>query len=379
MFSEFNDVKYCINCDWLQFSVLIDDFLGFDLCCPNGFRIEILPGNNVFRHRALVWQLGNAEKWLTLLWSPYSRKIKANLMTVQLGNFLLYRDGIHSALRVLQSVVPCSFNSCGRIDICCDFQVGPYEIAVIRQLWEGTMYVQGKAEGSLFWHADKSADGRFVHCLSWGCKSSRIKVKLYNKSRELGLSASRAEGEKPWIVAEWRSAGFDVCRVWRVEFSICAAGQLKWHGKPVSLDDVASASWLLSVFCELYSSRFVVRRNEGKRQGHKNMDSVVILLQLPSSPSSLRWKCGEGEATASSEQIALLRKLMAAIDMPAVVCSDEVFQSVAAAVLSICNEKGMQAYFQRVYGGVPFDVLQAKFDGNGGGVREVVPNPSYIV
>lgn len=298
-------------------------------------------------------------------------------MTCQVGNMLLYSDGIHECFRLLQEVVECYFNSMGRIDICCDFQTGDAEMAILRELWTGECYVQGKSEGANWWHTANTDEGRFVHCMNWGSKSSEIKVKVYNKSREIGMSKENPDGDKPWIVAKWRHAGFDVDKVWRVEFSMNSSGLLNWKGEVIGIDQVSNGKWLTEVFMSLYATRFVIRQNLGMRKGHKNEDPIKSLLILPKVDTTerLKWRGSEKESTATTEQITLLRRLVATLEMPAVNCSWEVFEPIANSILSLCNSKGITSYFTHCYGEMPLNFLQQKADLIGGGCHEVIAEP----
>lgn len=383
MIFEYQNYNYCINCDWLQYSVKLAFPNDVELECPEGYRLEILPGNNIFRNRAILWRCSDSAKFLTLLWSPYSRKISSSIMTVQCANMLLYCGGIHESYRLLQEIVPCYFNSMGRIDICCDFVAGDAELKVLRGLWDGSIYVQGKSEGSTFWHSSNSDEGRFTHCMSWGSTSTEIKVKVYNKSREIGISAANPDGEKPWIVAEWKRAGFDVEKVWRCEFSMKSAGLLGWLDKLITLDDVCSHEWLSDVFLSLYNSRFICRKNMGLRKGHKNLDEKIRLIVLPTTEEStserLRWKGSEKTPSATSEQITLLRRLMSVLELPAVSMNWDVFESVATSIMAACEGKGITSYFSHAYGKMPYDYLQEYAQSVGEGKFDVIPSPNMDI
>lgn len=271
-----------VNCDWLQYSVLTH-YEQPEIECPKGYRIEVMTGNNVFRHRAIVSD-ERGRKWLTMLWSPYSGKLNSRLMTVQIANWLLYSGGIKTADRVLHQIVECKFNSMGRIDVCGDFQITDSQLVTIKHLNSGHYYVQGKKEGSAWWHnvgsVGTTAKAKQLHCLTWGSPSSKIKTKLYNKSREQGV-LDGGEPEKPYIIEQWRLAGWDITKVYRLEFSLSSSGQLLWRGQRITLDDVASADWLYDVFSLLLEKRFVIRKNQGKRQGHKNLDEIVPFWSVP--------------------------------------------------------------------------------------------------
>lgn len=375
MITEFQGHHYSVNCDWLQFSVRLRDAESPELICPEGFRLEILPGTNVFRHRAILWRCSDGAKILTMLWSPYSPKIKKDIMSVQIANMILYCSGIHWAFSLLREVVECEFNSMSRVDICCDFEVSRFELMFIRRLWVGDYYVQRKSEGAVWWHAKDKVGGRNVHCLNWGSCSSEIKVKLYNKSRELGIDVSRETmSEKPWISKEWERTGFDVHRVWRLEFSMTGSGQLLWEGKKISLEDVANGEWLFRVFCSLYHSRFVCRIAGRGLVGHKNHDPRISMLVLPKGDERFEWVDNADDATASSEQIATLRRLLGTLDMPAVRSNESLWDSVATSILRVCECKGLRGYFGRVYGMDVDDWLQQASADTGAGYFDMIPD-----
>lgn len=379
MFFSFHDKKYCCNCDWLQYSVIVPNGEQVELTCPEGFRLEVYPGNNIFRHRAILWRCEDAQKYLTMLWSPYSRKLDANLMTVQVGNLLLYRDAIMTSFALLQGITECRFNSLGRVDICLDFEASNYELSVIRALWVGDCYVQHKSEGNDWWHASNDDRGRFVHDMNWGKPKSEIKVKLYNKSRELNVCDNNPDGNKPWIVAEWRSAEMDVRRMWRLEFSLGSAGQMAWQGERIELTDVSKGDWLLSVFLNLYHKRFVCRENLGRRIGHKNLDPIRQLLVLPKCIDGLRWAEPRTEPTATTEMITMLRKLVATLDLPAMSCVGGLYDDVATSILRLCEHKGVSSYFSHAYGDEPIAYLSNKAMTIGAGIVDVTPEPNLDI
>lgn len=377
MLFSYKDCNYCLACDWLQYSVRLEDSKNVELSCPEGFRLELLQGNNIFRHRAIIWR-DDGLKYLTLLWSPYSRKIKEYIMTVQVANPLLYKDGINASFQLLQSVVPCFFNSMGRIDLCIDYELNDYRAKVIRGLYEHEYYVQGKREGSEWWHATKDELGSFPHCLNWGKPSSEIKVKTYNKSRELGITENRC-GDKPYISARWIEAGFDVNRVWRLEFSLSSAGQLRWHGKPIGLEDVSSSKWILDAFLSLYTSRFIVRYDGGGRCGHKNDDKVVVLLNLPKNADKLRWSSSENAGYVPNSRIMAIRKVVGILDSEVCRTSRNVFEVMANTLYNLMEEQGMRGYFSHAYGCDVDEWISERWEACGTGTHEVIAEPNCDV
>lgn len=368
-----------INCDWLQYSVMLEsDAPEFE--CPEGFRLEMLQGNNIFRYRCLVFDSAG-RKWLTLLWSPFSSVLNSRIMTVQVANLLLYYNSIQESYRLLKQIVGCGFNSCGRVDICCDFQMSEEKLEVLKHLNSGHYYVQGKSEGSTWWHSVKSETEKstFVksqlHCLSWGSKCSDIKVKCYNKSREINAEEKQGECEKPYIRELWKQAGWDVGKVWRLEFSLSGSGKLRWGNEVISLESVASSVWLRRVFYSLYGTRFVVRENQGKREGHKNLDAVRKFLLLPPESEVLCRSLGALDGKGCSEAVKVLRKLVAQLSSPAVVASPEVSAAVASAVATVVENAGLSGYFLSKFGSDYHSFLREAVEMSGEGIFDVDGEP----
>lgn len=371
-----------INCDWLQYSVILaDDYPEF--LCPDGFRIEVLQGNNIFRNRAIVWDT-KGTKWLTLLWSPFSSLLNKRLMTVQVSNQLLYYSAIQVSFRVLQQIVDCKFNSCGRVDICADFQVTDKHLQMMAHLNSGHYYVQGKAEGSTWWHKiQEYTDNRIykknqTHCLSWGSKNSDIKVKMYNKSRELGVLDKDAEWEKPYIISLWQKENYDITKVWRLEFSLSGTGKLRWDNNTITLEQIASNEWIRHVFYSLYDTRFVIRENQGLRAGHKNLDKRVEFLNLPQEDRVLTRCLGVNDRPAASEAVKLLRKMMSAISSPLVVADTELCHTYCEAIARLCETHHLRNYFSAHFGDDVIPYLQRILDESGEGIYEVDGNPTKI-
>lgn len=369
-----------INCDWLQYSVMLQDESP-EFISPAGFRIEFLQGNNIFRHRALIFD-AQGRKWLTLLWSPFSSLLNRRIMSVQVANLLLYYDSIQVSFKLLQQIVDCEFNSCGRVDVCCDFQITENQIEVIKHLNSGHYYVQGKSEGSNWWHKVTEVGGDRIykrnqtHCLSWGSSSSDIKVKCYHKSRELGMLNPNPEPEKPYIVDMWRAAGWDVTRVWRLEFSLCGSGKLRWDNEVIDLDKVKSKEWLQHLFYNLYGRRFVVRENQGRRDGHKNTDPLRTFLSLPSDGSVLSRSLGALSSAPASPAVKLLRSLMGQLSSPAVMASSDSCYALCSAISAVVEVHHLRSYFSAHFGDDVEPYLQKIMDSSGEGCYEVDGNPT---
>ena len=366
---------FCLNCDWLQYSVLTDSEEP-EIICPDGYRLEIAQGNNIFENRALLFN-GNGEKVLTLLWKPYSSVLNKRLMTVQVANKFLYTGMIRKNFELVRQIVACSFNSVGRFDICLDFEADDEFLEAVKHLNSGHYYVQHKTEGSSWWHEVNKDNFKHkqTHCLTWGSPNSEIKVKLYHKSREQGLIGGDTP-EKPWIVEEWEEAHFDKKNVWRLEFSLAGAGQLRWEKQLITLEMIENESWLRRVFFSLYHKRFVCRINQGKRQGHKNNDTRIYLVRLPLDGENLTWYEAPNLRSESKPAIELLRSLMRQVDNSAVMASKMMFESYGKMICEVIENYGLENYFKAVFEKDYTDYLAELYDKSGSGVYNMSLKPS---
>ena len=366
---------FCLNCDWLQYSVLTDSEEP-EIICPDGYRLEIAQGNNIFENRALLFN-GNGEKVLTLLWKPYSSVLNKRLMTVQVANKFLYTGMIRKNFELVRQIVACSFNSVGRFDICLDFEANEEFLDAVKHLNSGHYYVQHKTEGSSWWHEVNKDNFKHkqTHCLTWGSPNSEIKVKLYHKSREQGLISGDV-ADKPWIVEEWEEAHFNKKNVWRLEFSLAGAGQLRWEKQLITLEMIENESWLRRVFFSLYHKRFVCRINQGKRQGHKNNDTRVYLVNLPLDGENLTWYEAPNLKSESKPAIELLRSLMRQVDNSAVMASKLMFESYGKMICEVIENYGLENYFKAVFEKDYTDYLAELYDKSGSGVYNMNLKPS---
>lgn len=382
MYFTHKSARYCLNLDWLQFSVHLKEPEP-EIMCPEGLRLELCQGNNIFQHRALVYDQRGA-KYLTLLWKPYSKVLTQNLMTVQVANEFLYLaggQGIAWAWDDVQKIVDCTFNSIGRFDICLDWEATQPRLAFLSALNNNSIYAERKSEGSTWWHEisnNSTPSRRQLHCLSWGSPKSEIKVKIYNKSREQGLIGG-TEPEKPWIVNQWKEADMDIKSVWRMEFSFAGAGQLRYQGNPVTLDNLRDERWLINVYLDCYHHRFVTRKNEGRRQGHHNKDSRVYLFNLPTRPTQLKWADPADKDYELPAQIQLLRSMMRQIDNPAIMSNRPTFTDYASTILNLIDNFRLHGYFVRTWEKDPQDYFEDLYNNVGQGIRITTPPPARLM
>lgn len=338
--------------------------------------MELYDGNNIFKKRAIILD-SDGTKLITMLWEPYSSVLSKYLITFQFSNEALYFEREKECLRLTNESVDYIFNSFSRIDFAMDFQASKSQLEIIKKLFNGAMYVQGKKEGSMFWH-ERDYEGkqlRQAHCLSWGSPQSKIRCKLYNKSREQNQLEEDGVAEKPYIVEIWKSAGFDVKGMWRLEFSLNSAGQLKWQEKLIGWEDYFNCQWWYEVFLSLYEKRFVTRFNNGKRGGHKNEDVVKMLLKLPACGAYLKWKKNE-TPKEKSEIVSAIRRAMRELEEPYCQASDNIFNSVATNLINIVNATRMNGVFVKMTGKTVEDYCSDVYDTVGEGINIMPLKPS---
>lgn len=382
MYFVYQNNRYCVNCDWLQYSVHLKEPEP-EIICPDGYRLEICQGNNIFEHRAILFD-GRGAKYMTLLWKPYSKVLPANLMTVQLANEYLYLDGGAGVLwsfEDLQKIVECTFNAVGRVDICCDFEGYEKRTEFVNHLNSGNYYAQHKTEGSTWWHeigTAETASRKQLHCLTWGSQKSEIKVKLYHKSREQGVLTGE-DAEKPWIIRQWKLNEMDIHNVWRLEFSLSGAGQLRYKNQPLTLQNIADDEWLLNVFCELYHNRFITRINQGRRNGHHNNDQRVFLFPMPQRGTGLKWADPKGRDYEIPAAITLLRSMMRQIDNPAIMSNRQTFTDYASTILNLVDNNKLHGYFVRTYEEDPQTYFDNLWENVGQGIQHTTPNPARLM
>lgn len=352
------NVKYCVNLDWLQYSVVLKNREP-ELYCPDGYRLEILTGNNIYKHRWVLYNAGGT-KLATALWHPYSSVLDSFVATVQIANIWLYDPyGVEYVHSLVQDVWDCTFNSVGRMDVCLDFCANDRQMSIVRKLSSNAMYMSGRGEGSIFWHNRCIADGNKIvrepHCFSWGSKNSDIKIKMYWKSREVGLIGEKDEAgkdilpdvEKEYIVDEWRKNGFDIKRVWRIEFSMCSTGQMMFDGRLVTFKNLCSGEWHVKVFSSLFNSRWKIRKNTGKRTKKHNYDPIVYLLDFQYDNIVMRYREHSKDRLPDGEVITTLRRMLRDLESPAVIGNEYVFGAMCEAIRGIVVNNGMGSWCEK--------------------------------
>lgn len=339
--------KLVVSNDWLQFSgqlILHDkeDVTAPEIECPEGYRLELLTGTNVFRYRAMLFDW-KGRKVLTAMWSPYSSGFNPRLINFEVANYWLYQPNFYEVCRLSYEIHNYTFLCITRIDIACDFELTKRCRRIVDALYTGKMYVANKHEGNKWWN--QSAIGEFAHDMNFGSHKSDFKWKLYDKSRELKVLSKKPE--KPYIWQSWQAYGMNVTNVWRLEVSITKGSSLKVNGQPMTLEDAVRDSYLVNLFGELYKKRFVIR----KRQHHsrKSNDRVIEFLNYPFDGwlvETPRSAGNETEQTASMQ----MNRLCDIIESPQAMSDTIFFDAIADSLKMLVSRYHLTKYFIRAKG-----------------------------
>lgn len=277
-------MKKVISLDWLSFSYNLsltkEEYLNDDIqmYVPEGYSAEFFDGTKVFNKRMIVRDL-SGRKILTLLYQPKSSLIPKRICLCEVANVCLYDESWRGVCSLVQKMHAGSFNSLSRLDIACDFDEIGDDVA--KMFDEGLIYVQKKKEGCMFYD-NSEKDGYVIRKprqISFGSKTSKIKWKLYNKSKEIKVS------HKEYIEHMWHEEGLDLSKdIWRLEVSLTRVSSLQCLNKDdVDLLDLReflerqTYFWLFPAF---YTNNFVVRKNEGRVGNKYNPNSLFDFLDM---------------------------------------------------------------------------------------------------
>lgn len=346
-----------LNVDWLSFSVRLletsaeRDAHHFIFRPLSDVQVFEFPGTNVYRRRFMLFD-HDGRKLLTLLCEPISRVINRLSALVEVANEWLYL-GFHWVFNLLNDFHPCEFLCMSRLDICCDFELSDPQRKLILDLSTNQAYVQGKREGAAFFtfSAERVGVERVPKQLSWGSKNSNIKWKVYNKTLEI-FEPNKNGGLlclKPYIVSQWEDAKFDVMNVWRVEVSICPAYKFEWHGQRITFHDVLNTYLPMDLFIGLYSTRFVIRANQG--HADRSNDRRLHLLGDFGQTDRLRQYVNpDPRDLPVIEYAACLNAAMLQLNKPEVQANERMLNTWLDAVNNTITHGRLQGYFQKAYG-----------------------------
>lgn len=276
-------MKKVISIDWLSFSYNLSltdeeyfDFIKMNI--PAGYSAEYFDGTKVFNRR-LILRDASGRKVLTLLYDPKSSLIPKRICLCEVANVCLYDDSWRAVCLLMEKIHAGNFNSLSRLDIACDFDEIGDDIA--KMFDEGLIYVQKKKEGCMFYdHTEK--DGYVIRKprqISFGSKTSKIKWKLYNKSKEIKVS------HKEYIEHLWHEEGLDLSKdIWRLEVSLTRVSSLQCLNKDnvdlLDLREFLERQTYIWLFPAFYTNNFVVRKNEGRAGNKYNPNNIFDFLDM---------------------------------------------------------------------------------------------------
>lgn len=213
-----------INLDWLSVSFSLDlkasESEDIYLRCPDTWTFDILSGTNTYKNR-VIYRNKYGEKMMTCLYFPKSKLIDKRMALVEIANSLLYSHMWEYVLENLQEIFhEGTITGFSRVDFACDFQFYYDENQVekpskylLKSLENQSFAVLGKRDGASFYSYEHNPNGKIqsnIKQLSFGSKSSQLKWKLYNKTREISEQATNNEDYKKYILDCWAQNGFDM-------------------------------------------------------------------------------------------------------------------------------------------------------------------------
>lgn len=334
------------NTDWMGLSLTLDDDLSkTDIAGHVWRRYE--NGTNVWQSRNVLYT-DRGDKVCTLLSRPKSKLINPNAALLEIENEWLYHGlGVEGIVEMLQDACPFYINGMSRCDLCIDFVPTTDQWKTINGLACGDVYVSGKRNGSGFWSVNSDdylreelKGKRIPHCISWGHKTSGVRWKLYYKTKELKDAVGGRGWDKPYIVDQWRCAGFDELNVWRLEVAMHNCNTLEHEGGKITYPLWKTDA--SSILTSMYMSRFLCRKNQGHKD--KSNDDEVRFLPIDTIK---RVRCRKYEGmTQHNGRITLLRHLVQSLDDEQVLLDDESREDVLWHIGEIIRRDGLQNYFR---------------------------------
>ena len=337
-----------LSLDWMGLTLQLFSPVGK---APENPKWACYSPTNVWASR---WCLYNdyGEKVFTLLFQPRQYIIKSNRALLEISNEWLYHGiGVTGCLALLEKC--CTFGILGvsRADLAVDFNPNYIQRDVISGLFSDRFYVAGKQNGNGWWSRrdDKNLNsmwqGFCPHDMNWGHKTSDVKWKLYYKTKELRDEAGGMGFSKPYIVDKWREFDMDINNVWRLEVSIKHGNNFDFKGQSLTFDAVMHDT--IDLFKSLYTSRFVIRVNEGHRD--KTNDSSVIFLPIGKLRDAFKVHRDDHDV-AHNSCLTLLRHLIADLQTEQVLMNDQVREAAIAMLGQLIEINQLGRYFYTIVG-----------------------------
>lgn len=332
---KFATAKPIIACDWFSFSL---HSMPPAQKVPENWSVENLEGNKVFKCRSIYRYRDS--KVITVLYRPKSKIIKADICLCEVANRWLY-DAC-SLDEILSWMFPMYvFSNLSRVDICADFEINENITDMINKLARGDAYVGGKKLGNVWY---EETNDRTPYDLNFGSTKSKIKWKLYNKSKEIRVRSENCL--KPWIKYWWLSNGVhDVTKMWRLEVSYHGSSFSDLENFHLGLHDMQEQHALKLAFAEFYKYRFQVRERGHSRKAN---DKIIPFLDIdvPIEIVKRQVQRTQGRYADEKEVITALNRLINVYKEERL--SDDIRTSVLSSIELMAEEYHLLEYTQKM-------------------------------
>lgn len=335
-----------LHCDWLGLSLRLTAPVRE---APAGYKWCRYEPTNVWYSRWVLYT-EEGDKVFSLLFNPRQSIIKSDAALFEVANEWFYHGlGESGCLNLLSAVTGFVIVGISRLDLAVDFVPDKLRAAYIKRLADGRLYVGGKRNGTCFWSVVKDEkmpamwQGRIPHCISWGHKTTDVRWKLYYKTKELRDAMGNKGWSKPYIVDCWREAGFDIMNVWRLEVSIHNCNNIEFMGEALSY--YAYRHNDIRLFMAFYTSRFVVRRNQGHKD--RSNDAQVNFLPIGKLRKAVKGIVRD-VTTKRNARLTLVRHLIEDVEKEEVMLSDTARESVLDTLGKVVEHDGLEKYFVMV-------------------------------
>ena len=270
-------MKKLISLDWLTLNYRVSRSLeelkigSIRLNILSGFKYEYCEGTGVFRTRVIMYDT-EGEKLLTIVFEPYSNIIDKDLMQITISNKSFYNGNWVQLIRLVPYIHEGNWIGISRIDIACDWRAEFGDIDgrnLAHDILTERAFVDRYKECCSFYDIERGAHVDERHNIprqiSFGAKTSHIKWKLYNKTKEI-----EDESKKDYILCAWLEHGFVSTEgVWRLEVSISDVAKLQIQDANGEncLTIAKLADFFPAIFRQLCEERFRIFRKKRDNGG----------------------------------------------------------------------------------------------------------------
>ena len=241
--------------------------------------VDIHHGTRVFQQVLHVFEKSSCtashrdEHLATIALHPCSSILRANMCLVKIENRVLYQQHAKARIQRMLDELNIEYIGITRADICVDlhtFVDGLHPLELLRGYRKNAYIKCGSRRYSQWMTApyspshikdpftkDIKSDEHITHCVSWGGAQSDVKVKMYNKTKEI-----KEEKHKQYIAQWHRLNGLDKSSdVWRVEISVQRRSKHLYNAQddcnlPIDLHMLLDKAFLKETFMALASRHF---------------------------------------------------------------------------------------------------------------------------